>query len=304
MTVVFSALAPVFLMIVIGHGLRRSGVLDEAFWRGVEWLVYWILLPALLFIKAASADPGSLNLLGTALVIIPTILFCGFLALASRWILVIDAAGLTSVMQGAARTNTYVSLAAATLLYGDIGLSIAGFTVAMVVPTANLFNVVTMVLLLGQERVGFKAFLAVARNPFILACFLGLGWNAFGIPLSPIISETLEILGRGALSLGLMAVGASLVPSLVFQAGMPTVVSVTIKQIAMPVIAWTLAMALNLGPINSLIILVCTAGPTSAASFVLARQLGGDAPMMALIITTSTLVSLITMPVAIAIAHG
>jgi malonate transporter and related proteins len=46
-----------------------------------------------------------------------------------------------------------------------------------------------------------------------------------------------------------------------------------------------------------MIVAICSAVPTSPSAYVLARQMGGDAPLLAQIIT---LLAAITMPVAIA----
>jgi malonate transporter len=44
-----------------------------------------------------------------------------------------------------------------------------------------------------------------------------------------------------------------------------------------------------------------TAAPISASSYVLARQLGGDAPLMAGLITITTICAAITMPAVLAL---
>ena len=53
---------------------------------------------------------------------------------------------------------------------------------------------------------------------------------------------------------------------------------------------------------NLAIVTVCAAVPTASSAYVLARQMGGDAPLLAQIITLQTILAAITMPVAIALA--
>jgi malonate transporter len=48
MGVVLGALAPVFLLIVLGFALKRSLMRLETQWHGLERLVYYVLFPALL----------------------------------------------------------------------------------------------------------------------------------------------------------------------------------------------------------------------------------------------------------------
>jgi len=49
------------------------------------------------------------------------------------------------------------------------------------------------------------------------------------------------------------------------------------------------------------IVAVCTAVPTAPSAYVMARQTGGDAPLLAQIITLQTIVAAITMPIVIAL---
>jgi hypothetical protein len=46
---------------------------------------------------------------------------------------------------------------------------------------------------------------------------------------------------------------------------------------------------------------VCSAVPTSSSAYVMARQMGGDAPLLAQIITLQMILAAITMPIAIAL---
>jgi hypothetical protein len=50
------------------------------------------------------------------------------------------------------------------------------------------------------------------------------------------------------------------------------------------------------------IVAVCSAVPTAPSAYVLARQMGGDAPLLAQIITLQTILAAITMPIAVAFA--
>ena len=48
------------------------------------------------------------------------------------------------------------------------------------------------------------------------------------------------------------------------------------------------------------VVVLCTAAPTASGSYMLARQMGGNAPLMAEILTVQTLAALITIPLALA----
>jgi hypothetical protein len=48
---------------------------------------------------------------------------------------------------------------------------------------------------------------------------------------------------------------------------------------------------------------LCGAAPGAAASYVLARQMGGDAPLMAGIVAMTTVTSALTIPLFLALFH-
>ena len=56
MTNFILSIAPIFLMIVLGHVLRRGGIPNVDFWNMNDKLVYWVLMPALLFYKTSTIE--------------------------------------------------------------------------------------------------------------------------------------------------------------------------------------------------------------------------------------------------------
>src|SRR5216683_7467484 len=78
-------------------------------------------------------------------------------------------------------------------------------------------------------------------------------------------------------------------------------IGVCLKLILMPAIAVALALLFGLTGANLVIVTACAAVPASSSAYVLARQMGGDAPLLAQIITLQTILAAITMPVAIAL---
>ncbi len=70
----------------------------------------------------------------------------------------------------------------------------------------------------------------------------------------------------------------------------------------MPVLAVALALWFGVTGSSLVIVAVCSAVPTSSSAYVMARQMGGDAPLLAQIITLQTIFAAITMPIVIAMA--
>ncbi|BDW96201.1 transporter [Thalassospira tepidiphila] len=299
MLAILSALLPTFALIVVGYVLRERRFLPDSFWPGAEKLTYFITFPALLFSNTAKADLGSLPLLGIATAMLGTIAVCTALILVARPVLKVSAPTFSSLVQGAIRPNTYIGLAVAAALLGTHGLTVTALCVALVVPTVNVISVLACAHLGENDRKpGVLSLLRdVAKNPLLMACVLGSLFNVLGIGLPPIIGPFLEVLGRAALPIGLLAVGAGLDLSAARRAGFPVGVSSVGKLVLSPAIAAGLCLMLGLPDIELAAVVLYAALPCSASAYVLARLMGGDAQMMASIITVHTLLAIITMPV-------
>jgi malonate transporter len=66
MPTMLSALAPVFALILLGYGLKRAHAFPVTLWSGIEALVYWFLLPALLIVKLGNTDLSELDVIPMA----------------------------------------------------------------------------------------------------------------------------------------------------------------------------------------------------------------------------------------------
>lgn len=143
--------------------------------------------------------------------------------------------------------------------------------------------------------------MTVVRNPLIWACVIGLTINVLHIPLPRIWHAVADALGNSSLAIGLLVTGAGLRLEGLFRPSVAATLGVVFKLLLMPALAVTLAIAFGLSGPNLVIVTACAAVPSSPSAYVLARQMGGDAPLLAQIITLQTILAAITMPVAIAL---
>lgn len=137
-------------------------------------------------------------------------------------------------------------------------------------------------------------------NPLIWACVIGLVINVAHIPLPQIWHDVADALGGSSLAIGLLVTGAGLHLEGIFRPGLAASAALVLKLVAMPVLTVALAMRFGVSGANLAIVAACAAVPTSPSAYVLARQMGGDAPLLAQIITLQTILAAITMPIVIA----
>lgn len=284
-------LLPDFALILIGVALYRWAGFDEPFWRGLERLVYFVLFPAMLFssIAAAGIDlAATANLIGAALGAVIGGLLLGLATVPLfRPQPILFASGL----QTAFRFNSYIALATAGRLGGAEGVTLMALIMSFVVPVCNIASVTAL------ARHGTTGlWRGLITNPLLLATISGLLFNLAGGVLPDIAAQTLSRLGSASIALGLTAVGAGLR----FEHQIPERRMVgwfiATKLVAMPAIAWVLADLLHLPPLQRQIVIGFAALPTAPAAYILAVRMGGDGHIVAFLITTGTLLSLVTLP--------
>lgn len=303
MTSIITALWPVFALLLLGFWARRSGFPGEGFWTPAERATYYVLFPALLVDRLAQASLGGAAALQLAATVLLWLLAGAALCLLLKPLLRLPAAAYTSFFQGALRFNTYVALAITAALYGDAGIVHAAVITAVMIPLLNLFCVLVFAATAAQRPSPARLLRLLASNPLILACLLGITLAQSGIGLPAAVGSVLELLGRMALPLGLLAVGAGLNLQALRRSGRALWLASLVKLLLMPLLAWLLAYAVGLDASMSAVLLVFAAVPTATSAYILARQLGGDAGLMAAIITAQTLLAMLSLPLLLWLAE-
>jgi predicted permease len=299
--VVITALAPIFALIGLGYLLYRYGFPSANFWPAAERLTYFVLFPALLFSTLATSPANPVTAAPMSLALFLAVCCAAAFALAMRGRIGEEGPAFTSVFQGSIRPNTYVGLAAAGGVWGEPGLAAAAVAVAVLVPTVNVLSVSTLARYGSMPSVDRReTWGKLARNPLILACLAGIGVKLTGIAVPDALIISFKAAGRASLPLGLLAVGAGLRFGDVAGHHRAVLAATAGKLVVFP-LACALFLALfGVTGAQAGAALVFAAIPTSASSYVLAGQMGGDQGLMASIITVETLAAAATLPLVLA----
>lgn len=263
--------------------------------------MYRLLFPPLLFLTTARANLEGFSILPLAAALVCAILLTGGATFLLRRPLGLDAPAFSSMFQGAIRCNTYVAIAAASALWGEAGLTVMGITAFVAVSTVNVASIIVLVGAQGDSVGLGQIARPVVTNPLIQGCVFGFLWNALGLPLPGVVESTLEVLARGSLPLALLCVGAGLDLRTLGHKPQAVVLTCGLKLLALPLIAATLCRLFGVEGVTQAGVVLFMSAPIAASAYVLARQLGGDAPLLANMITLSTVSAVLTMPLAIAI---
>lgn len=221
------------------------------------------------------------------------------LVVALRPLMGLGGSAFTSVFQGSIRFNNYVGVTAAAGLFGPQGIALAAVCNAAIVPTVNVLCVLVLARHGSARLSGAGILRQIAANPLIVGSLAGILAQALGLTLPPGIEPALRTLGAASLPLGLLCVGAALDFREVRRWTGPIASSSAMKFLAMPLATLAFAMLFGLeGPALTTALLFQTL-PTASSAYIMARQLGGDAPLMAGITALQTVLALVAIPVVL-----
>lgn len=297
MNALLSGFLPVFAMIALGWGLKAARFLPEDGWRPVERLTYFVFYPAFLIPGIWQADFSGGAAGVVALATLAGAMLMALLVFVSRPLLRISDPAFTSVFQGAIRWNGFVFVPVAAAIFGPEQVGLAAVALGSLIPSINVVCVLVLAKWGAGQGGGWRAVgKSLWVNPIIWSCVIGTLLNFTGVRPHALLVAPLDMLGGAAIVLGLMVAGAGL--SFRDAAGRPiTVAAVTgLKLLVLPMMMLGFAVLLGGDRTAQGVALLAGSAPGAAASYVLARQMGGDAPLMASVVALTTLGSLATMP--------
>lgn len=287
-------LLPDFMLIVVGWAVCRWTPLNRGVWDGAERLVYYLLFPVLLFsaiVRNPLQPAALLQLAGSGIAVVSLGIV---MAYALRWWPGVDARLHASGAQVAFRFNSYVALALAERLAGSAGVAWIALLVALCVPLCNIAAVWPL------ARHGGQGYLReLARNPLILSTLAGLAFNLLGLRLPELATTTLGRIGAAALPIGLMAVGAGLTFGGLRAAPGLAAALLAIRHAVLPLAALALVITLALPPAQQAVVVAFAALPTASSAYVLAARMGGHGGFVAGLVTLSTLIGMVGLPLAL-----
>ncbi|WP_162580267.1 AEC family transporter [Variovorax sp. PBS-H4] len=295
-------LFPDFSLIGCGWLLCRYTPLDRRVWDQVESLVYYFLFPVLLFhsIVRSPFDLGATSHLLTAGVGV------GLAGIALAYALPflpwlrthIDRSDHAASAQIAFRFNSFICLAMADRMAGPAGLLMIAVLIGVCVP---LFNIAAVWPMARHAQSGFAR--QLLRNPLIIATSSGLVANLLGLGVPSWLEPTLTRIGAASLALGLMAAGAGMQFATLARGKALAVSVLAIRHLVLPLIAWGLALGLQLDKAQAAVLMTFSAVPTASSAYVLAARMGYNGAYVAGLVTLSTLLGVASLPFALSLSR-
>ncbi|WP_373355900.1 AEC family transporter [Pseudoroseicyclus sp. CXY001] len=295
-----AAILPIALTIAAGFALKASGIIPRESWGPIETLCYRLLFPVLLIDIISNADLAFGALADYAVAILVTLAAGGALALAASARM--DGPARTTIFQTATRWNGFLALAAAPGFLGAEGAPLIAMAMVVIIAPVNIACVLVLSRWGSADPSLAGMAKSIGRNPLVQGSLIGLAMNLAGLHLPGILQTTFEMIGAGGLGIALLCVGAGIEAGRLRRLTGATLLGLAFRPVLMPALFLAAAWALGLGELERLAGVLAFAVPTAANGYIVARAMGGDAPLYAEIMAWQTLLAIAALPLWAALA--
>ena len=288
----------IIIMIGIGYFLKRIDFLSEKDIDPFNKIVMYILMPCMIFHAIYSADLSLISKLGILpFIILASSFITGIISFLLLKAFKLDDKTLWSVLVTVMIANTAFMGYPVTL--GILGPD--GFLRAIFCDMATLctFLILSFLLILKFGGTAKTAVKKIAFFPPLWAVVLGLGFNFLNIPVGPVIDNTVNYLGQGAIPLIMIALGLSIDFSALSRSKSMIAFTSVMKLFLFPLLAFFIALTLGLTGMEFKVSIIEAAMPSGMMSLLLAITYGLDYELTSDCILINTVISLITLPLII-----
>ncbi|MEO1038165.1 MAG: AEC family transporter [Pseudomonadota bacterium] len=292
LTSVFTAFAPVFLLIGAGWVLRASNYMPATFWSGINALNYRVLLPAVLFTTLARLDVSTSGLAATALAAGLASLVMIALGLGAARLLRLAHGAAAPLIGAAALWNVVLVMALSERLFGAASAA----STAAAVGAGIIVGTLCMVTVFAIRRPSGAA-RRIVTDPVVLAALAGLALAFAGLEVPQAVMSGFEMAGAGALAVILLSMGAGLDFKALSGRVAPLSLAAVLRCLISPLVFAGLGLALHVESAQLAVLILAGAAPGAAYLYAMTAEFDGEAGLAAGMITLTVIVAALVMPI-------
>lgn len=286
---------PLLFIMSVGYIAKYVGLLGKNELSGINKLVYWILLPALLFKSVYQPDlykVGHISLLLFTVIVTGLIIGVSIL-LTPKYFK--DQKKIGVIIQGLIRGNTlYFGIPVVSTLLGEEALGLISIVIVVLVPVYNIVSVIILEKYTGESSELKGLLVKLFKNPLIISALIGMGLILLKIDLPELLMTPIISITKATTPTALILLGGAI--ELNFsKEDLKQVLSVTlIKLVVIPMLVIACAIIVGLSKAEIVTVFAVFAAPTAVASYSLAREMGANDDLAGQIVFMTTIFSVAT----------
>ena len=309
-----NAVAPIILTVAIGYLFKRLGIIPQEIVKGLNKIVFKLLLPVSLFLNIYNVSDLSVMNGGFVFFAVAAILILFAMALLLTPLVTKENSRKGPLIQSVFRSNfALIGIPLVESVVGSSGVAVASLLSAISIPVFNILAVIALSLYSSDgKRPSIKRTLVdIVTNPLIIGvavALLCLGVRAgfegadIAFRLSDIepIYGTLSYLASAATPLALLALGAQLEIGVIGSMKREIIFGTVMKTVITPLLALAVAVLFfDFETSHYACFVALFATPVAVSSVPMAQEAGADVDLAGQLVIWSTVLSALAMFVAI-----
>lgn len=291
---------PIFVIILTGYFFARFELLPENVGDSLIQFVFYVGIPALLFVAIAQQETKDLlnwpfiAIFGGATAIVFLSIIIG-----ARLFFGTELADATMIAMISVGSNA-----------GIIGLpllhSLFGHKVVVLAALANIIVVVFLlaqVIILesatpedaGKPGAKLNHIKNAVLNPIVLSTLAGLAYAISPLSVPKVFVDYLNLLSGSVAPCALFAVGMSIKPASLIKSGPVILFATSIKLIGVALLVLAISWLFELSPLVSTVAVIVAALPTAKSEFVFAKRYHLEEEIVAETVSCTTALSVVTL---------
>lgn len=288
---------PLFIIMVIGWLAVRLGAVSKTAVEGLNSLIYWVLLPAMMFLTVLESTPITANEFWPAVYMSACVIIASVSLLIFMPRVIKDKKQCAAVVQATQRGNlTIYGVPFAMAVLGPAGLENLGVTLSMVVFVGNIIAALEVELYAKEKVHVGRVILGAFKSPIIIAVLAAFAVRGMGVTLPNILLSPLKSLSGATSAISFLALGGAFTMASTAAHKKQIILGSVIKLVLQPLIFVSIGVfALGLRGVMLVAMLCVFATPCPVSSVALTKAMKGDTQLAGELVAVTTMFSTLTL---------
>ena len=292
----FDSVSPIFLMMLLGYGIKRIGLADNHSFDVINRLIFKVFLPVLLFYNIYKTQEGTIFNIKYIIFTVTGVLLIFAIGLATVGYITRDNRKKGVILQGFFRSNfAILGLTLVENICGESSGGLASVTAAVIIP---LFNILAVIALEGyrQGKIDIRSLvIGILKNPLVIGCCIGMVFLASDIVLPTFTEKAVSDISKIASPLAMVALGGGFTFSSLKGYRREILITTVVRLVIVPALMIFAAVMSGFRQEALVCIMVAFGAPVAVSSFTMSQQMGGDGELAAHLVVISSAACLFTL---------
>ncbi|MBQ7560606.1 MAG: AEC family transporter [Synergistaceae bacterium] len=286
---------PMIILMSVGWLMRVNNKITRSAMKEFDRIIFLVFMPVLLFKNIYEMDFSQGFAVKEMIFAAVSLLALFILAYFIPRIFVKDGNKSSVIAQAVGRGNYILfGVAVCEALYGEGHAAIVVMLAVLVIPAINTFAAVVLELNRSGKASPGKIFIAILRNPMIIASLLAFAFSLCRINIPVPIWSAIRSLANSTTTVSFISLGVGLEMIESKSDRMPLILGVVLRMLVVPLIFMPISIFAGFRNESLCAMMIIFAAPSAVASYPMAVAMGADGKLAGQLVCITTLLSVFT----------